>query len=150
VKSPFCWSLVIGVLAGALARGDDDAKAKEDAKKMEGTWKAVKAEMAGRPWPEEAIKKLKLQLSEGKYTILGEDNQNDYARMKLDPSKNPAVMDITWMNGRNAGSTFPAIYELKGDTLRICYDYSGSAHPTEFKTRPKTALGLVEYKRVKP
>jgi uncharacterized protein (TIGR03067 family) len=63
---------------------------------------------------------------------------------------NPAVMDITWINGRNSGTTFPAIYELKGDTLRICYDFSCNAHPTEFKTMPKTALFLIEYKRVKP
>jgi hypothetical protein len=60
-------------------------------------------------------------------------------------------MDITWRNGHDTGTTFPAIYELKDGTgLRICTDWSCNAHPTEFKTKPKTLLILVEYKRVKP
>jgi uncharacterized protein (TIGR03067 family) len=150
VKHLLSWSVVVCFCAGALARGGDAAKAKEDGKKMEGTWNAVKAELAGKPYPEEALKKWKLKISDGKYTIPDDDGQEAHATIKLDPSKNPAVMDITWRNGHNAGTTFPAIYELKDDTLRICQDLSCNAHPTEFKTQPKTALFLVEWKREKP
>ena len=42
-----------------------------------------------------------------------------------------------------------AIYELNGDTLRICYDLSGSKRPTEFKTAAGTKLYLVTYNRKK-
>ena len=45
-------------------------------------------------------------------------------------------MTITGTEGPNHGRTFPAIYELKGDTLRICYDLSGAKRPTEFKSIP--------------
>lgn len=144
-----CWSVVVCFCAEALAHGGDADKAKADAKKIDGTWNAVKAEMAGKPYPEEAVKKWKLKISDGKYTIPDDDGQEAHATMKLDPSKNPAVMDITWRDGHNTGTTFPAIYLLKGDTLLICQDCSGSAHPTEFKTQPKTALFLVEWKREK-
>src|SRR4051794_40819519 len=34
-------------------------------------------------------------------------------------------MDITGTSGPNKGKTILAIYEQKGDTLRICYDLSG-------------------------
>jgi uncharacterized protein (TIGR03067 family) len=59
-------------------------------------------------------------------------------------------MDITGNEGPNKGKTFLAIYELKGDTLRICYDLSGQARPTEFKTKKDTRLFLVTYQREKP
>ena len=43
-----------------------------------------------------------------------------------------------------------AIYERNGDTLRVCYDLSRKARPTEFKTAEGTRLFLVEYKLQKP
>ena len=36
------------------------------------------------------------------------------------------------------------------DTLRICYDLSGKARPSEFKTTKETQLFLVTYQREKP
>ena len=58
-------------------------------------------------------------------------------------------MTITGTEGPNHGKTFPAIYEIKGDTLRICYDLSGVKRPTEFKSVPGTRLYLVTYSRIK-
>ena len=56
-------------------------------------------------------------------------------------------MAITGMDGPNRGGTFPAIYEFKGNTLRICYDLSGAKGPTEFKSTAGTRLYLVTYRR---
>jgi len=56
-------------------------------------------------------------------------------------------MAITGTEGPNSGRTFPAIYELEGDTLRICYDLSGVKRPTEFKSIAGTRLYLVTYVR---
>jgi uncharacterized protein (TIGR03067 family) len=58
-------------------------------------------------------------------------------------------MTITGTDGPNKGKTFLAIYERDGDTLKVCYDLSGKAHPTEFKTAQGTQLFLVTYKREK-
>jgi hypothetical protein len=49
-------------------------------------------------------------------------------------------MDVIGVKGPNAGMTFPAIYELAADTLRVCYDLSGKKRPTEFKTSAGTKL----------
>ena len=59
------------------------------------------------------------------------------------------TLDITGVKGPNQGKTFLAIYELKGDTLKVCYDLSGKERPTEFKTKPDTQLYLVTYRREK-
>jgi uncharacterized protein (TIGR03067 family) len=50
---------------------------------------------------------------------------------------------ITGTERPNQGRTFPALYELKGDTLRICYDLTGAKRPTEFRSVAGTNLYLV-------
>ncbi len=67
--------------------------------------------------------------------------------MKLDSSARPKALDITGTEGPNKGKTILAIYELDGDTFRVCYDLSGKSRPTEFKTKAETQLFLVSYKR---
>ena len=59
-------------------------------------------------------------------------------------------MTVKGVKGPNAGKTFPCIYEIDGDTLRICYDLSEKASPKELKTAQGTKLYLVTYKRKKP
>ena len=145
----FRWSVLVCVCVASVALGDDSARAKEDGKKMEGSWKPVTAELGGKPYPDEILKTMKLVLTDGKYTVtVGQ--QTDEGTVKLDPAKKPRAMDIVGTKGPNRGKAIPAIYELRDTTLRICYDLSGKARPGEFKTRPDTQLFLVEYKRQKP
>ena len=135
--------LVLGLPAGAWSSGG-----KEDSKMMEGTWLPVEAELAGQKFPDEVLKTLKLTLSDGKYTVkVGE--QIDKGTVKLDLTTKPKAMDITGTEGPNKGKTLLAIYELTGDTLRICYDLAGKKRPTEFKTVKDTQQFLVSYKREK-
>jgi uncharacterized protein (TIGR03067 family) len=145
----FCWSVLVCVCGGPLARGDAALDAKEDGKKLEGTWKPVTAELGGKPFPDEVLKTMKLVVTDGKYTVtVGE--QTDEGTVKLDTAKKPRAMDIVGTKGPNQGKTIPAIYEVTDTTLRVCYDLRGKAHPTEFKTKADTQLFLVEYKRQKP
>ena len=145
----FCWSVLVCVCAGPLARGDGATRAKDDDKELQGSWKPVAAELGGKPFPDEILKTMKLVLTDGKYTVtVGQ--QTDEGTVKLDPAKKPRAMDIVGTKGPNRGKAIPAIYELRDTTLRICYDLSGKARPGEFKTRPDTQLFLVEYKRQKP
>ena len=88
-------------------------------------------------------------MKDGKYTVLVGEGR-DEGTVKRDPAKTPKTMDITGTKGPNEGKTFLAIYESKGDELRVCYDLSGKSRPTEFATKPETQLFLVKYKRAKP
>jgi len=122
---------------------------KEDAKLLEATWLPTTAELAGKEFPEKVLKTMKLIVKDGKYTAKVGDN-SDNGTVKVDATKKPKSMDIMGTEGPNKGKTFLAIYELKGDSLRICYDLSGKARPTEFKTKADTQLFLVTYMREKP
>ncbi len=119
-----------------------------EVKEMDGTWKPISAELAGKPWPQQILDSMKLILKDDQYTVEVGDNK-DEGTVKRDPSKSPKTMDITGTNGPNKGKTFLVIYELKGEELRVCYDLSGKSRPTEFATKADTKLFLVRYRRAK-
>jgi uncharacterized protein (TIGR03067 family) len=145
MKRLLACSVLVCFCLGSLAGGD----AKDDSEKLQGTWKPVTAELAGKPFPEQVIKTMKLVLNNGKYTVTV-GAQTDEGTVKLDPIRKPRAMDIVGTKGANQGKTIPAIYELTDSTLRICYDLSGKERPKQFNTKPNTQLFLVEYKREKP
>jgi uncharacterized protein (TIGR03067 family) len=116
--------------------------------KIQGTWLPVTAELSGQPFPDEIRKSMKLVVKEHDYLVTV-GSQPDAGTWKIDTGKMPKTMDITGTKGPNKGKTFLAIYELKGDTLRVCYDLSGKSRPSEFKTKPMTQLFLVLYERKK-
>ena len=72
-------------------------------------------------------------------------------------SRAPATLPRTGRDARLAarggdlkGQTSLAIYELVGDTLRICRAAPGKARPTEFASKPGSGLTLMSYQRAKP
>ena len=137
-----CLAVVASLNAFAANSPDDDAKA------VQGSWKPTKAELAGKPMPDAVLQSISLKLENGKYEVfVGE--APDRGTYTLDSTTKPRSITITGTDGPNKGETFPAIYELKGDTLRICYDLSGAKRPTEFKSIAGTKLYLVTYHRKK-
>jgi uncharacterized protein (TIGR03067 family) len=143
MKHIFCLCLAVGASLHAFAAGSPD-----DAKAVQGKWKPAKAELAGQPMAEAVLKSISLKLDNGKYEVFVGDKP-DKGTYTLDLTTKPKGMSITGTAGPNNGKTYPAIYELKGDTLRICYDLSGVKRPTEFKTGAGTKLYLVTYNRKK-
>jgi uncharacterized protein (TIGR03067 family) len=117
-----------------------------DLKAMQGKWVPVSAELGGQPMADEVRKTISLKLDHGKYEVLVGDHP-DRGTYIIDPTTKPKSITVTGTEGPNRGKTFPAIYELEPDSLRICYDLSGTKRPTEFKTAPGTKLYLVTYHR---
>jgi uncharacterized protein (TIGR03067 family) len=143
MKHILCVGLTVG--AAVLAFGADSVK---DAKDVQGTWLPATAELAGEPMTEAVLKSISLKLRNGKYEVFVGDNP-DRRTYTIDSASEPKSITITGTEGPNQGKTFPAIYELKGDILRVCYDLSGAKRPTEFKSVAGTKLYLVTYHRKK-
>jgi uncharacterized protein (TIGR03067 family) len=120
----------------------------QDAKQIQGTWVPLSAELGGKALPDDVRKSIKLVLKADTYVVTA-GKEPDEGKCKIDPTKTPKTLDITGTKGPNMGKTFPCIYELNGDTLRVCYDLSGKARPTEFKTTEGSMLFLVTYRREK-
>ena len=132
------------ILTTTTQAGDDQA----DSKALQGTWLPTSAELAGKPFPEQFRKSLKLTIKDDRYIVMAE--QKDEGTLKLDAGKTPKTMEIKGTEGPNKGKTIPAIYKIDGDSLTICYNLAGKDYPTEFKSKSGTKLFLVEYKREKP
>jgi uncharacterized protein (TIGR03067 family) len=138
--------LSIFSLAGVLATFAGPKA--DDTKDIQGTWLPVKAELAGKPMPEEFLKKIvSLKLDGGKYVVTAESL--DKGTYTMDAAAKLRTIEITGTEGPNVGKKIPAIYELNGDTLRICYNLGGDSHPTEFKSPAGTKIFLVTYQRKK-
>src|SRR6476646_3192366 len=129
-------------------RANNDHKTIEEQKSLQGDWVPVKAELAGQPMPDAVLKTISLKLNKNEYEVLVA-GKADKGTWKIDPTAKLKAMDIAGVKGPNAGKKFPCIYELRADTLRVCYDLSGKKLPTEFKTKAGTKLYLVTYKRKK-
>jgi len=120
--------------------------AKNDSKDIQGNWTPMKAELSGNPVPAALLKTIRLRLDDGKYeAFVGDDP--DRGTYTIDIAASPRAITVTGTEGPNKGKTFPAIYELDGNTLRICYDLSGVKRPAEFKTAAGTRQYLVTYTR---
>ena len=137
----FC--LMVAASSTAFAANPPD-----DAKAVQGNWEPAAAEFAGQPMPDTVLKSISLKLDNGKYEVFVGDKP-DRGTYRIDSTTQLKGMTVTGTEGPNNGKTFPAIYELKGDTLRICYDLSGAKRPTEFKSVVGTQLFVVTYNRKK-
>ena len=117
----------------------EDKALKTDLERLQGTWTVIAAERVGKQIPEEEVKKanLRLIIKGKKFTgrsFPGEQagEQGEEADIKIDPSTNPKTIDIS-----RDGKVGLGIYEVDGDTLKICFGREGRERPTEFKTKPE-------------
>lgn len=118
------------------------------AEPLDGVWVPTMAELAGDKFPEAVLKTMQLTINGNSYSTLVGTNK-DEGELKIDSQAKPPAIDILGGKGPNQGKLFPAIFELQGDTLRICYDLSGKKRPTQFATARSTQLFLVTYERKK-
>ena len=144
MKTAAC--ICIATLLFTAAAWSQDAA--DERKLLQGAWLPTAAELSEKPFDEATLKTMKLVLEGDMYTVTV-GKAIDKGAIKIDPAAKPKTMDIIGADGPNNGKTFLAIYELSGDTLRICYDLTGKARPREFKTKKGELLFLATYKRTK-
>ena len=150
--------IATGALLAGRARADGPGKQDDDAPKKElallqGTWVVVGKEYAGKKATEEEIAKLPVVTVEGTKVKWSENPEKketiSEATFKLDPKAKKAL-DITLIGGRFKGDTVLAIYEISGDTLKVCYSTDdGKTRPTEFAGKADGKAVFMTYKRVK-
>jgi uncharacterized protein (TIGR03067 family) len=140
--------LVAALTIGTTAAQDDAAKT--ELKKLEGTWATVSIEAAGQKvTDEDKIKSRKLTTKGEKYTLKVGD-ETVQGTIEINPTKKPKTIDAKADSGTNKGKTLLGIYELDGDSLKICLALPGKDRPAAFATAAENGQQLVVYKREKP
>ncbi len=137
--------------SGQAAEESKEDLAKRDLKKLEGTWMVVTAELYGNAIgrPED---KSALVIDGNKAIWMIRDEGGQTADIKLDASKTPKTIDFAITRGSDFRKTQLCIYELDGETLKICYGTPGDdKRPSEFTSKKKEGMGMsfAVYKRFK-
>jgi RNA polymerase sigma factor (sigma-70 family) len=156
--------LLLGLLCGVAALLRDragavqprqqkasDAWKDEDKKKLQGTWYTVSVQSHGMKVPEERIlaKDVRLVVKGDQWTL--KEMQGDADKeftVRLDSGKKPKAINIVYQTGENKGKTSLGIYELDGNTLRVCLGEPGDPPPTKFDGGGTYTLEV--FKREKP
>jgi uncharacterized protein (TIGR03067 family) len=139
---------MLGAVALLLVAADDKDEVKKEIERFEGTWKFESLELDEAKVPTDSFKDSKLVIKGDKFTY--KEGDAEYGgTFKVDVSKKPKTIDITFTAGPEKGKSFKGIYELDGDTYKVCLDPKGKDRPTKFETKKGTGVVLEVLKREK-
>jgi RNA polymerase sigma factor (sigma-70 family) len=135
-----------------LSKLQVDTEPKTHLQKLQGTWMLVEAHMHGKKVAAKYLPTKAISYRPHQFAIAGEKivmhvNNGDTARGRfvLDTAKKPKEITISWL------IQWPAIYNLEGDTLTICFNEDANLpRPDEFRTLNDSDRVLLVYKRAQP
>jgi uncharacterized protein (TIGR03067 family) len=106
------------------AQAGDEAVVKKELDALRGNWNVVRG---GDPDMQFSMVENSLQIRIGGASV--------DLKFTVNPAKKPREIDMTWMLKDGSDTSMLGIYELDGDTLKICFDEPGKKRPTEFKAK---------------
>lgn len=136
------------VIVGLLIAADKDDAAKEDLKRMTGTWTMASGEQDGKQLSKKTLTAARLRIKGEAHTVhVGEDTMK--GTHKLDPTKKPKTIDVQDTEGPFKDMTLLGIYQFKDDEFSVCFAAPGKERPSEFTTKSGTGHIFHIWKRQK-
>ena len=126
---------VFALTASTTLVGGGDKGVEGDLKKIQGTWKFTAHEMDGKAMPADELKKLKITFTGDKFSVEHDGKVVQAGTHKLDGSKKPGQIDSKVTEGEGKGGMMLGIYEMKGDTVKVCFDPTGKERPTSLTAK---------------
>jgi len=137
--------LLIG--AGWLTADD---KAEKDQEALQGMWQPETLNQAGQAAPAEQLKEITFVIKDNTYSISMGGKELENGTFKLDSSKKPKTIDFEIQSGNDKGKKQSGIYELEGDTFKLCLAFPGeSDRPKELVAKADTKTIYSVFKRQK-
>jgi uncharacterized protein (TIGR03067 family) len=140
----FCRILVLVPLCLAIVLTAETARSgnKKEQEKFEGAWSLVEVKGGKAPPKKEDAK---LTFKGDKVTFMASDKTEE-ATYSVDPTKKPKEINVH-MEKKGKKQTVKGIYELDGDTLKICH-FSGKksveGRPKELVANDETVLVVLK------
>jgi uncharacterized protein (TIGR03067 family) len=136
-------------LAGRLLASDDPPQAKDDLKKLQGTWRLIFAERDGTTAPYERIRSVRVTITGSTHTVrVGEQVVARDVPFEIDPEKTPAQVTDKLPDGEDKGKQIRGVYRLEGDdTLVSCMAPVEKDRPTGFSANAGSGLTLRIFRR---
>jgi uncharacterized protein (TIGR03067 family) len=118
-------------------------------RELTGTWQSVSYALDGKKASDDDMKKIQLVFDAGGNTkALNDGKVFLTSSTKIDPTANPASIDIVFTGGEGKGGTALGIYRIEDGVLTICRSAPGKPRPTGFASEPGSGLTLMSYKQL--
>ncbi len=138
--------LMIGLLPAAVSA--QEAAAQKELARLRGTWKFVALEIEGVKAQPEQFKNARMTLQGEEFTMT--DGSAVYkGTFKVDVGKDPKHLDVSFADGPEKGKTSLGIYEVNGETWKLCLGLAGKDRPREFVSKPGSGHVLEVLQREK-
>jgi uncharacterized protein (TIGR03067 family) len=110
---------------------------------LQGTWQAVRVEVAAGPLTAEAALRLRYVFAGDRVTLLEDGKSSGTGTFTVQAQANPKAIDVAMTEGPASGQRAYGIYRVAGDRLELCI---GPQRPAGFRATGSAAL--VELERV--
>jgi len=142
----FLFGVVACLTCGACGKVFDGHQNRGE---LDGTWKVIESISDGHSV--ERAKDVKLIFTEATLVILSPDGtRKDECSITLYCDRRPKAIDISLIEDGAVARTSLGIYDLEGDSLRICHSEQPDAkeRPTDFDASKGSGLVLIRLKRI--
>ncbi len=141
----FCL-LGLVVIAMNASRADEE-KSTADLKKFQGQWVLHALEINGKEAAPDQISNTVLSVEGDTYEVTVREKKLP-CKIRLDASKDPKAIDMTFREQGNVDKTYKGIYRFKDDTFQVCRNIDASKpRPDQFGSWPDTGVFLVTWKK---
>lgn len=135
---------VLLCLPAAIVGADGPNK---DLEKLQGKWIMTALDINGKTTPTDQFEGTTLTIKGDKYIVKVKDKSFEM-RIQLDSTRTPKTIDMIFTEGPKQDQVHKGIYELEGDTFKICRGLNPEhERPIDFTTQPGTDLFVVTWKR---
>jgi uncharacterized protein (TIGR03067 family) len=134
-----------GKPAPVIARVDETTSAAPTP--LEGEWTMVSGVLDGSSLDKGMVSWCK-RITRGDVTsVVAGPQVIVKARFTLDQSVRPHAIDYLNLAGANTGKSQAGIFELSGDTLKVCMAAPGDPRPADFSSKPRDGRSYTTWRR---
>lgn len=135
---------------GSQNRATENEATQKDLQRIQGTWQLTDGQYDGKEYSLLRINETQIVFKGNRYTIPNSDVVfRRGGTFKLDATTKPRQIDFIPAEDLDAGKTFRGIYEVDGDTYKVCFAPPGKERPKEFVSQPGSGYTLHLWKREK-
>jgi uncharacterized protein (TIGR03067 family) len=142
-------SIPLMLTIGLLPRFGDVEAAKKDLARFEGVWKISIVEVEGVKRPDASFAAHRVIIGNDGTFVVVQGPKLTRGKIKLDPTRTPKHYEQTITHGPAKGRVFSCIYEIDGDSYKVCGSFRGGPLPAVFESKPGSGLILQVLARTK-
>jgi uncharacterized protein (TIGR03067 family) len=113
----------------------------QDIDRLQGTWAVTELEMDGQWVPAFLLGDARIEIKGSRFSGTGMGAVYE-GTLELDTSSSPARLDLKFDAGPEKGHTNPGIYQLNGDSWKLCLATRGPVRPESFASTPGSGFAL--------